>query len=458
MAVAHRFFRTTVVRLSLVYILVFALGATALLIAVYVLTVRVIDSETDSVIQAELQGLAEQYSRLGLQGLAQVIRDRSEGPTHTRSVYLLLSPNDLPIVGNLNTWPTQGHEAGRWLQFDTQVRVVDQYQAHPVRAALINLPGGYRLLVGTDVIERVRFERVMKQVGAWAVLLIIVLGASIGVWVNRRLLKQVNKVAAAGREIADGDFGRRLPLQGTGDELDTLAANLNLLLDRIEQLTVALKFVIDGTAHDLKGPLNRLRVRIERSIAATDGAQRQMLDDVLRDAEAVQRTLDSLLRIAQAQSGSYGTETTVLSLGNLVREMAELYAPVAEERGVRLNYRTFPDAAIRGSRQLLAHAIANLIDNAIKYTPAGGTVDLQVEVHNDAAQLIVADTGPGIRAEDRARVMERFVRLDSARAEPGSGLGLSLVAVVCRLHHASLALDDNHPGLRATLRFPRSAL
>jgi signal transduction histidine kinase len=452
---AHRFFKTTVVRLSLVYIVAFALGATALLIAVYGLTTRLIDSETDNILQAELQGLAEQYSHLGLNGLAQVIRDRSEGPTHTGSVYLLLSPQDIPIVGNLNSWPTQGREAGRWMQFDTQVRVGDNYESHPVRAALVNLQGGYRLLVGTDIVERVRFQHVMQLVGGGAIAVIVLFGAVIGVWVNRRLLRQVNRVVEAGREIADGDFGRRLPVQGTDDELDTLASNLNQLLDRIEQLTVALKFVIDGTAHDLKGPLNRLRARIERSIMQSSDAQRETLEHVLRDAEIVQRTLDSLLRIAQAQSGSYGAETSALSLGNLAREMGELYAPLAEEQGIHLQSGSFPDATIRGSRQLLAHAIANLLDNAVKYTPANGRVELVIEEPAGKVRLIVADTGPGIPSEDRARVLERFVRLDSARAEPGSGLGLSLVAAVCRLHHAQLALEDNGPGLRVVVEFPR---
>jgi signal transduction histidine kinase len=452
---AHRFFRTTVVRLSLVYIVAFALGATALLIAVYGLTTRLIDSETDNILQAELQGLAEQYSHLGLNGLAQVIRDRSEGPTRTGSVYLLLSPQDVPIVGNLNSWPTKGQEAGRWMQFDTQVRVGDNYESHPVRAALVKLQGGYRLLVGTDIVERVRFQHVMQLVGGGAIAVIVLFGAAIGVWSNRRLLRQVNRVVEAGREIADGDFGHRLPVQGTGDELDTLASNLNQLLDRIEQLTVALKFVIDGTAHDLKGPLNRLRARIERSILQSSDAQRETLEQVLRDAEIVQRTLDSLLRIAQAQSGSYGAETSALSLGNLAREIGELYAPLAEEQGIHLQSGSFPEAPIRGSRQLLAHAIANLLDNAVKYTPAGGRVELAIEELAGKVRLIVADTGPGIPTEDRARVLERFVRLDSARAEPGSGLGLSLVAAVCRLHHAQLALEDNGPGLRVVVEFPR---
>ena len=453
----RRFFRTSVVRLSAIYIAVFAVVTSALLASIFVITREAIDSETDSVIQAELQGLAERYGTLGLRGLAEVIRDRSQGPGPTRSVYLLADHDWQPVVGNLAAWPVSAYARGDWFEFRMQVKTATRVESHPVRAALVTLPGDYRLLVGTDLVERVRFERVMRRVAIWSIVVVVFVGSIVGVWMNRRLLKQVHSIASAGRDIAEGDFERRLPVSGSGDELDTLATDLNTLLDRIEQLTVALRFVIDGTAHDLRGPLSRLRQRVESAIADGGSAGAAELESILGDAEAVQRTLDSLLRIAQIQSGKPGAETAVLSLGNLSREMVELYEPVAAERNVALVTGTVADGSIRGHRQLLAHAITNLIDNAVKYSPAGSRVTVSVMDDPEAVALVVADTGPGIPAADRARVLERFVRLNSARAEPGAGLGLNLVVAVCRLHHASLELDDNHPGLKVTIRIPRAA-
>jgi signal transduction histidine kinase len=451
----RRFFRTSVVRLSAVYIVVFALTTSVLLASIFVITRGAIDSETDSVIQAELQGLAERYATLGLRGLAEVIRDRSQGPDQTRSVYLLVDRDWQPVVGNLAAWPVSAYARGDWFEFRMQVKTASGDESHPVRAALITLPGDYRLLVGTDLLERARFERVMTRVAIWSIVLVVCVGSAVGVWMNRRLLKQVHSIASAGRDIADGDFERRLPVRGSGDELDTLATDLNVLLERIEQLTVALRFVIDGTAHDLRGPLSRLRQRVERALADGGTATTNELEAILGDAEAVQRTLDSLLRIAQIQSGAPGAETAILSLGNLSREMVELYEPVAAERHVALAMGTVADGSIRGHRQLLAHAMTNLIDNAVKYSPSGARVEVAVVDEPDAVALVVADTGPGIPQEDRMRVLERFVRLKSARVEPGAGLGLSLVVAVCRLHHASLQLDDNHPGLKVTIRIPR---
>lgn len=459
MKFSKRFFRTTVVRLSSIYIGVFALTTSVILAAVYLLTIRVIDADTDSVIQAELQGLSEQYSNSGLPGLAAVIRDRSLGSAATRSVYLLADANFQAVVGNLTFWPRvapgDSGRVGKWFEFEMQVRAGDRFENHRVRAAVVGLVGGYRLLVGTDIVERVRFERVMARVGALAVLLVIVMGSVVGVWMNRRLLRQVNSISAAGQRIANGDFTQRLPVRGSGDELDEMANGLNSLLGRIEQLTMALRFVIDGTAHDLRGPLNRLRVRVEQAIARRESESREVLEAVLVDTDAVLRTLDSLLRIAQAQGGGLGAELTTLSLGKLTREMTELYAPLAEERGLKLEAGSLEEAQVHGSRQLLAHAIANLLDNAIKYTPRGGLVTVAVLERENSVELRVRDTGPGIPASDRARVLERFVRLESAQAEPGSGLGLSLVAAVCRLHHASLALNDANPGLEVSIGIPQ---
>ncbi|MGC3982581.1 MAG: HAMP domain-containing sensor histidine kinase [Steroidobacteraceae bacterium] len=449
---SRAFFRTTVARLALIYIGVFALTTIALFSSVYVLTLRAVDDGTENLMESQLQGLSEQYASLGLRGLATAIRARSQSLDRSRAVYLLVDENLMPLAGNLNAWPQLNVQRDKWFEFDVTVKTEAGVEQHPIRAAVVTLPSGYRLLIGNDVVERTRLATVMKRVGALAVVLLVLIGAVIAVWMNRRLLNQVHAIAAAGQDIANGDFARRLPVRGSGDELDELAGNLNALLERIEQLTLALRFVIDGTAHDLRGPLNRMRMRLEQALEQA-GSGRESIEAAMQDADALLRTLEALLRIAQAQSGAANAEIAELNLGKLVTEIAELYAPLAEERGITLAMERMEESRVQGSRQLLAHAVANLLDNAVKYTPAGGRITVSVTGESEGVVLRVTDNGPGIPAADRERVLQRFVRLDSTQAEPGTGLGLSLVAAVCRFHHASLSLEDAGPGLSVCLRF-----
>jgi signal transduction histidine kinase len=371
-------------------------------------------------------------------------------------VYLLVGANNAPLAGNLDAWPQLTPQRGKWSEFTANVATDSGTERHPILATEVILPNDFRLLIGTDVIERARLATVMRRVGALALALSILIGAGIAIWMNRRLLNQVQAIAIAGQGIANGDFARRLPIRGSGDELDELATGLNALLERIENLTLALRFVIDGTAHDLRGPLNRLRLRLERLQSGAPNDSQDAIAAAMQDADTILHTLESLLRIAQAQSGSTGTEMIQLSLGTIARDMSELYAPISEERCIALNTDQLADGPIIGNRQLLAHAIANLLDNAIKYTPAQGKISVSVTESDQEVTLTVADNGPGIPAADRERVLQRFVRLNSAQAEPGSGLGLSLVAAVCRFHHAQLQFDDAQPGLKISLGFVRA--
>jgi len=451
---SRAFFRTTVARLALIYIVVFALITAVLFGSVYVLTLQAVDDGMEDLMESQLQGLSEQYATSGLRGLVTVVRARSQSLDRSRAVYLLADENLHLVVGNLSAWPELDVQRDKWFEFDVSVKAHDgSIEQHPIRAALVTLPDGYRLLIGTDVIERAQLATVMQRVGAFALVLLVLVAAAIAVWMNRRLLKQVHAITTAGQDIANGDFARRLPVRGSGDELDELATQLNALLERIEQLTVALRFVIDGTAHDLRGPLNRMRLRLEQALEQSVNEGREPIEAAMQDADALLRTLEALLRIAQVQSGAANAEIAQLNLGKLVREIAELYAPLAEQRGIRLELEQMDEAPVQASRQLLAHAVANLLDNAVKYTPMGGQIGVAVRREAGVVTLTVQDNGPGIPPADRERVLQRFVRLDSAQAEPGTGLGLSLVAAVCRFHHAGLVLEDAGPGLRVRLSF-----
>ena len=445
---------TYALRLSVVYVLVFTLATSLLVGLIYAYAVRALDRETDEIIEAELQGLAEQYQSGGLDALAAVIKERVQDGSSSGDVYLLADGGLRPVAGNIATWPAQGTLAERWFEFDVSVVRGAAFEPRTVRAGVFDLTGGFRLLVGTDIHEREAFKTRIRWTLLASLLTVIAVGALLGTWMNRHVLRRVDAISAAGRAIVEGDFSQRLPRSGSGDELDSLAANLNEMLDRVEQLTGALRFVIDSTAHDLRGPLNRLRARIESGLRSGEPAVgRKALEDGLRDAEALEHTLAALLRIAQAQGGAAAAEMAQLDLGELAAEVAELYEPAAEERRITLRERHCAGATVRGSRQLLAHALANLVDNALKFTPAGGRVEVEVSRGADGLQLVVADDGPGIPAADRERALGRCVRLPGAEQAPGSGLGLSLVAAVANMHHATLELGDNRPGLRVVLRF-----
>jgi signal transduction histidine kinase len=262
-----------------------------------------------------------------------------------------------------------------------------------------------------------------------------------------------------------GDLSGRLPVAGTGDELDRLADNVNAMLDRIEALMRGLKEVSDNIAHDLKTPLTRLRNRCEQALRSATGeaSYRAALESTIAESDDLIRTFDALLMIARAESGQARENMTEFDASEIARDVGELYEPVADEKGIALKIDAPAAAPVRGNRELVSQALANLIDNAIKYAGTNGKVngvpaEIVVKAGNDGERitLSVADRGPGIPDADRGRVVERFVRLEQSRSEPGSGLGLSLASAVARLHGGELKLEDNHPGLRTTIALPRA--
>jgi signal transduction histidine kinase len=248
---------------------------------------------------------------------------------------------------------------------------------------------------------------------------------------------------------------RRLPLNGSKDEFDQLAGAVNHVLDRIEQQTEAVRATFNSAAHDLRSPLHRMRVRLEAALqhGAWNEHERAAIDDTIDDLERVQRTLATLLQIAQADAAAApGTEA--VDLAALARELVELYAPEARERGLTLAAPAAEPALIHGNRQLLAQLLVNLLENAIKYVPRGGHIDIEVQRQEQRVVVRVCDDGPGIPEASRQAVLQPFQRLERDHGTRGSGLGLSLVAAVTRLHRGVLTLADNAPGLEARCEFP----
>jgi len=444
---------TSPFRIAIVYSLVFACGAVLLLGVVDFAVSRVVDGSTDNLIEAEVQGLREQVQVLSRSDFIELIEQRSQDQDVRGAVYLMVDPQMRPVAGNVPAWPKTDTDDGEWIQFKVSVPFGDETREHEMRARRFKLPDGYNMLVGHDVQERQDVKNLMMRGLIAAVVLTLLLGLGGGFWMGRRILAQAGAISAVAIQIMRGDLSQRLPVRDADDEINTLAREINSMLDKIEQLTLGMRTVLDSAAHDLRTPLNRLQASAEGGMSQLKpgSAERRVLERVSGEVDHMRSTLDALLRIALAETGTVAREPVDLS--ELVGSMVELYAPVSEERGITLESAVAPGAQVQGSRQLLAQALANLLDNAIKFTPDGGRIRVLLKALGGAPEVIVEDDGPGIPADKRELVLGRRVRLDEARNVPGSGLGLSLVAAVTKLHGARLILDDAAPGLRVSLRF-----
>jgi signal transduction histidine kinase len=448
-------FRSQAFRIVLLYLAVFAASATALVAFVYYNTALVLEQENDETIDAEVTGLAEMYTRLGIPALTDVIVRRSI--RGGQGLYILAGGNLQILAGNLDAWPQINAERGGFVEFSYERRAAGTAEVRRARGKVFRLAQGFVLLVARDVHERAELERLFTTTLPWTVGLMLVMGLAGGYFVSRRFLARLDVINRTSREIIAGDLGRRVPLSRSGDEFDDLASHLNRMLDRIERLLRGIREVSDNVAHDLRTPLNRLRNRLELA-SMREAPNSEIARDIAAAVEETDRliaTFNSLLLIAEAEAGSVRETMEDFDLNETIEGVGELYGPVAEESGLRFTTTSGERAILRGNRNLITQALANLVDNAIKYTPEGGRVSVALERTGYGAALVVSDTGPGIPAVERSRVVDRFVRLESSRHSPGTGLGLSLAAAVARMHDAELVLSDNAPGLRAALRFPR---
>jgi signal transduction histidine kinase len=443
-----RLFRTSVFRLTLAYMALFALSVGALSAFIYWATLGYLDTQTNAIIEAEIVGLYEQYERSSLRGLADVIEERVQRDTERRSFYLLADAIGRRLAGNVQNWPAGVDDArGQWVDF------VQSDSDTPVRAMLLRVGPGFRLLVGRDIRELTAIRQVLRRASYYGITLTLALaligGVLLAVSAERRLA-ELNRTT---RQIMAGDLSRRAPLKGSDDEHDELAQNINAMLDQIEHLLDGMRHVGDSVAHDLRGPITRLRNRLE-TVAAAANPNRDDLADCVVQLDQVLATFNALLRIARVESGAYRSAFTIVNLQPIVRDVCELYQAAAEERHVTLHGAAAEPVEVYGDRELLAQMLTNLVDNAVKYTPADGVVRIELTRDGDTARLRVADSGTGIPAADRARVLQRFTRLDRARTQPGNGLGLALVNAVTLQHHGRLSLDDHLPGLVVTVELP----
>lgn len=459
-----KLFQTTVFKLSLVYLVVFAIGSGAVIGWVAWSVQRLVNQQIGAAIEAEINGLSEQYAQGGIRRLVFIIDRRTRQPGS--SLYLVTNFQGLALTGNVAALPPKVLEKPGVTETLYQ-RHGESTMHRSAMARIFLLPGGFRLMVGRDVRDRETLYKVMGRALISSLLWLIVIGTLGGLFVARRVLRRVDAMNDSAQVIMQGNLEGRLPVSGSNDELDRLAQNLNAMIARIGDLMKGLREVSDNIAHDLKTPLTRLKSRAEQAIrtAKTEDEYKQSLEKVIEESDELIRIFNALLSIARMEADRGEQEMVQFEVAAVAQELAELYEPVADEAGLNLTATIDSKAVMLGSRELIGQAISNLLDNAIKYgMPASsvhnnesitrGSVDLSVRHLGDEIEIKVADTGRGIPEEDRERVLGRFVRLEQSRSLPGSGLGLSLAAAIARLHKGQLVLSDNAPGLCVTLNLP----
>jgi signal transduction histidine kinase len=458
-----RLLTSTPFRLTLAYMGLFAV-ASALIVAFAAW--RANDLLTTEVVQtlaAEVTGLREQFEAGGPERLAAVIGERAA--QSGASLYLLADRSGQRIAGNLPSLPgeLETPRGGNLFRYRRALAAGGDTERWAVGVAL-PVPGGLLLVVGRDIEDLHRFADSMGNLGLLSIGLLALLGTSGGLLISRSVLRRIEAVTQTSRTIMAGDLSKRIPRNGSGDELDRLAASLNAMLARIEELVVALREVSDNIAHDLKTPLTRLRNRAEAALRGTAGTAcyRDGLTKVIEEADELIKTFNSLLLIARLEGGTIAESMRPVDPAAIIADVAELYEPVAEQAGQRLEITAPAGLTMLANRELIGQAVANLVDNAIKYAAgANGSgaghddrISITLRRVADLIEISVADRGPGVAPQDRERALKRFVRLEKSRSRPGSGLGLSLVAAVARLHGGAIRLEDNAPGLRAVLSLP----
>jgi len=455
-----RVVRTTAFKLSAIYFAVFSAFAVAFVLYISYSTNSLLTQQVESTIAAEVMGLAEQGRSGGLPAIFEVVEQRSRQPG--ASLYLITDVSGRILAGNVSRVPAALLERSGMGPVTVPYQRSAEEGQRMAMVQVLRLPGGFRMLVGRDLGEHEQFRAIVTRALGWAVALMIGLALVSWFFVSRRVLKRIDSVSATTRRIMAGDLSGRLEVTGTGDEFDRLAESLNAMLERIEALLHGLKDVSDNIAHDLKTPLTRLRNRLEAALAGPEdtASYRATVEATIEESDRLIQIFNALLMIARIEAGLPDTAMVEVEAGAILRDVAELYEPLAEEKGIRLTVRSPETIRLKGNRELLGQAVANLVDNAIKHARAGAVETRPVEVTVSAARegsnvaLRVADNGCGIPAGDRERVLQRFVRLEKSRSAPGSGLGLSLVAAVVRLHHGTIELGDAGPGLTVTIRLP----
>ncbi len=436
----------------LVYTTIFCVSVGGLFYFVFWTTARFADEQVEAAIQADVSGFQDSYARAGIPGLIMAVNRRVDPASRTDGIYILQDSIGNVLAGNLGQWPGNVRIEDIWVNFPIRDPNTPE-ELGSVRALQFTVPGDIKLLVGRDVRSSTHFREQLLRSLNIGLAFTAALGIIGGFIFSRTLMRRIESITRTCRRIMSGELSQRVKVTRTSDELGQLSLNINAMLDQIERLMRGMQQVSDNVAHDLRTPLTRLKSRLESAARQThDPVTSDAIEGAIADADSLLATFSALLRIARAEAGSQKSFVD-LDLGTIAEDVADLYGALAEEKELTFVTDIQPGVQARGDRNLIAQALANLVDNAIKYTDTG-SVSLSVQMRNNRPMFVVADTGPGIPDEFKGKVLERLFRMEQSRTSPGSGLGLSLVAAVAKSHGLDLTLSDNNPGLRIELAFP----
>lgn len=437
----------------MLYIAVFAGSAIVLAAAVFLAARSALEQQMTARIETEATYLRDEFRTGGLDRLLAVVRSRGRGASALD--YLVQDTSGAHLAGEM---PTVGTALLRgWTTVDVPDALEDGGRPERVRAYVSDLGSGVLLAVGDDLGRIGAIEESIATAFGWTVGLVALLGIGGGALLSRSFLARVDAISRTAEAIIEGDLARRVPLHGTGDDLDRLASTLNRMLDRIGGLMESLRQVSSDVAHDLRTPLSRLYQRLEdaRTHARSIGEYEAAMDSALHEAEGLLETFAALLRIAQVEGASPRAGFRVVDLSAVAEAVADAYRPDAEEAGHALAADVAPGVVLHGDQELLTQSVANLVENALRHTPSGSRITISLSrPAGTEINLAVRDDGPGVSDEDLPRLRHRFYRSERSRTTPGNGLGLSFVAAVADLHGARLHIRNAKPGLWVALSFP----
>lgn len=446
------------------FIFIFIVAAIVLLAFMAYQSSIVLQRQQAADIDREIAQVQKVEQNQGIRAAAIVVDRLSRRPGP--GIYYLGDQSGQLLVGNISALPSYVLAASGFYSFNyNRDNVTSPNGKLPsgsegfAVARSVLLSSGLRLVVGRDVVERRGFAAIVFEGFFFGVIGIVLLSGLAGGLTAHRVLKRIDTITGTSSKIMSGSLSERIPVTRRNDEFDQLAISLNAMLDRIEQLMQGLKEVTDNVAHDLKTPLTRLRNKAESALREGRDPEelRIALETTMRESDQLIRTFNALLMIARVEAGAPSGALTDTDITAVVADVAELYAPVAEDASMTLETDVEAGLVLRANRELIGQALVNLVENAIKYAPradAPGHIWLSAKKTDGRLRIAVADNGPGVPESDREHIVERFVRLEKSRTETGSGLGLSLVAAVAHLHKGELRVEDNEPGLRVVLDFP----
>lgn len=467
--VLNRHFKTTVFRIIAIYLFVIVLASVGVGAYTSWKTSTLMNQQLVDTISAEVKGLAEQYKNGGSAQLARSIGVRSRRPGN--SLYYFGVHKGQKIAGNMNRIPKELIESSGGAKFEYLWEQDKKQETRHAVGIPFHVAGELVLVVGRDIEAQLEYSKTTRNIFFLGLGALAIFGLGAGFFVSRNLLNRINTITDTSKAIMAGDLKERIPVSGSDDELDRLSVNLNIMLARIETLMIGMREVTDNIAHDLKTPINRIRIGAEQALFENKGAEAQKLalHSTIEEADNLIKTFNALLKIARLDARAANEQKDQVNLAQLLSEVAELYEPVIDEANMKLVLMIEEPITILADRQLISQALANLVDNAIKYSEdtipsvedgnkgsiEQKTITLSLKHSGKTAQLIIADQGDGISVPDRERVFDRFVRLEDSRSKPGSGLGLSMVASIIQAYQGTIELEDNKPGLRVVLSFPK---